>query len=204
MSEHEGRSRRETFRQDEVLAIKEELLTPEQLDAEMNKTGIVSQHAHLMQELVNRDAGLDHYSTMSPEISGALEALDLKLNYLITMQMEQTDDAEYDQRLVNLSSTGIGFSTQKKCNKGDHLKIMVNLPLFPPVKLELIGKVVSVSSKSGNRSGTWIGISFIYRCEQEEDTIIKYLFKRQRESIRAKYTHKSACKENQDEIQPGI
>jgi hypothetical protein len=205
MSKNEGRKRREAFRQDEVLAMKEELLTPEQFSAEMNKTGIVSQHASLMQEMVNHDAGPARYgSTLSPEITGALEALEQKLNYLITLQMENDDDTEYDQRLVNLSSTGIGFSTQEKCNKGDWLKIKLKLPLFPPVKLELLGEAVSVFHESGKRSGTRIGVSFLYRCEQEEDAIIKYLFKRQRERIRAKYTRKSLGKESDEEIEPGI
>ena len=205
MSKNEGRKRREAFRQDEVLAMKEELLTPEQFSAEMNKTGIVSQHADLLQELVNNDSGPGHYgSTLSPEITGALETLELKLNYLITMQMEDNDDDNYDQRFVSLSATGIGFSTQEKCNKGDWLKIKLKLPLFPPVKLELLGEIVSVLHESGKRSGTRIGASFVYRCEQEEDAIIKYLFKRQRERIRSKYTRKSLGKESDEEIQPGI
>jgi hypothetical protein len=205
MSKNEGRKRREAFRQDEVLAMRVELLTPEQLSDEMNRTGIVSQHSGLIQELVNHDAGLGHYSTtLSPEISGALEALELKLNYLITMQIANDDDDEYDQRFVSLSATGIGFLTQEKCKKGDWLKIKLKLPLFPPLKLELLGEVVSAVSERGKQSGTRIGASLVYRCEQEEDAIIKYLFKRQRERIRAKYTRKLLHGNNDEEMEPDI
>ena len=191
MSNDEGRDHRRTFRQDEVLAMKEELLTPEQFDCEMNTTGIVSQQTNMMQEFLNHDAASNlHGSSLSSEVTGALETLEHKLNFLITLQLEKEDKTEYDQRLVNLSATGMGFSTQKQCKKGDKLKITVNLPLFPPVKLELLGEVVSISPKNKHQSGPWIGISFLFRCEQEEEIIIKYLFKRQRERIRAKYTHK--------------
>lgn len=192
MSENEGRDSREAFRQDEVLPMQEELLTPEQFNAEMNRTGIVSQNSGLIQELVNNDASPGHYgTTLSPEIAGALETLELKLNYLITLQMENDEDDEYDQRFVSLSASGIGFLTQEKCKKGDWLKVKLKLPLFPPLKLELLGKVVSAVSERGKQSGTRIGLSFLYRCEQEEDGIIKYLFKRQRERIRAKYARES-------------
>ena len=194
VSKYEGRNCREAFRQDEILAIEEELLTSEQFNAEMGKTGIVSQNASLMQELVNHDTGADHHgTTLNTETTKWLENLELKLNYLITLQMENDDDTEYSQRFVNLSSTGIGFSTQKQCNKGDWLKIKINLPLFPPVKLELLGEVVSISPKSGDQNDLRIGVSFLYRCEQEEDAIIKYLFKRQREKIRVKYSQKSVA-----------
>ncbi len=192
MSKGEVRNRREAFRQTEVLPMQEELLTPEQLSAEMNRSGIVSQHSGLIQDLINNDAGPGHYgTTLSPEITGALETLELKLNYLITLQMGNDDDEEYSQRFVSLSAKGIGFLTQEKCSKGDWLKIKLKLPLFPPLKLELLGKVVSTVAERGKHSGTRIGVSFLYRCEQEEDGIIKYLFKRQRERIRAKYARES-------------
>lgn len=188
MSIDEGSSRREAFRQDELLPIKEELLTPEQFAVEMNRTGIVSQHADLVQELINSEAlsaerGTSH---ISPEMAAVLNTMEMKLNYLIAMNLEKANDSEYEQRLVNLSATGIGFLTQEQCSKGDHLKIKISLPLFPPMKLELLGEVVS-ASPNGDRDGTRIGVSFIYRCEQEEDMVVKYLFKRQRERIRTKY-----------------
>lgn len=192
MAVNEGRSRREAFRQDELLPIREEFLTPEQFSAEMNRTGVVSQHAGLVQELINNEAlSADYGGSASPEVTSALSTLELKLNYLIAMNLEKASDGEYDQRLVNLSATGIGFTTLAKCSKGDRLKVRINLPLFPPMQLELLGEVVSASPGEDRQGGTRIGVSFIYRCEQEEDAIVKYLFKRQREKIRAKRTEQS-------------
>ncbi|ATX78574.1 PilZ domain-containing protein [Mariprofundus aestuarium] len=201
MSKNGRRNHRETFRQDEVLAIKEELLTPEQFSLEMNKVGTVSQNSRLAQELLNHDS----QENLSPEVAGALEALDLKLNFLISLQMEKSDDAEHDQRLVSLSSTGIGFSTQERFKKGDHLKIKMNLPMFPPVKLELIGEVVAISSRGKSRSETWIGVSFLHRCKEDEEIIVKYLFKRQREKLRAKDARKALSGNNsKQEMGSGI
>jgi len=188
MSDNEGQQRREVFRQDEVLSMQEELLTTEQFNAEMNKTGLVSQQADLVQDLMSHETEPGHYgTTLSPEISGALESLEVKLNYLIAMQMGNEEEAEYGQRFVSLSVGGIGFITAEKCKVEDWLKIKLQLPLFPPLKLELLGKVVSAVSVRGKPGQTRVGLSFLYRCEQEEDGVMKYLFKRQREKIRAKY-----------------
>ena len=191
MPTDEASNRREAFRQTEVLPMQEELLTPEQLSAEMNISGIVSAHSGL-QDLMSNDSGSGHYgSTLSPEISGALETLDQKLDYLINLHMDKDDEQEYGQRLVDMSANGIGFLTQEKCSTGDWLKIKLKLPLFPPLKLNLLGKVVDAVADKGNHGETRIGVSFVYRCEQEEDGIIKYLFKRQRERIRAKHARES-------------
>lgn len=200
MTIDEGRTQREAFRQDELLPMQEEFLTVEQFSAELNRTGIISQHANMVQELINGEAlSYDRApSNISPEVATALSTLELKLNYLIAMNLEKADDAEYDQRLVNLSATGIGFTTQEKCNKGDRLKVKINLPLFPPLKLELLGEVVSATANT-DQNGTRIGVSFIYRCEQEEDAVVKYLFKRQRERIRTKY-NKAKREDSEEEL----
>ena len=190
MAIEEGRSRREAFRQDELLAMKEEMLTPEQFEAELNGTGIVSQHTGLEQALISNDSFLERSggnSKTDPEVAAALEALEMKLNYLISMNLEKSSDSDYEQRLVNLSATGIGFVTQLPCNQGDRLKVKMSLPMFPPVRLELLGEVMSVSSADDKQGGYRIGVSFIYRCAQEEEAIVKYLFKRQRERIRIKH-----------------
>jgi len=189
MAINEGRSRREAFRQDELLPMREEMLTPEQFEAEMNRTGIVAQNAGLMEELINSDAMWDRSKSqkIDPEIASALGALELKLNYLIAMNLEKAGEVKYEQRLVNLSATGIGFTTKLPCEKGDPMMIRLNLPMFPPVKLDLLGEVVSISANDSKQGGARIGVSFIYRCAQEEEAVVKYLFKRQRERIRTKY-----------------
>jgi hypothetical protein len=178
------KNRRETFRQDEQLAIKEEFLTPEQFSAEMNRTGIDLQNDGMIEQLMNNDT---HSITHdSPEAMKTLKALEQKLNYLISLNTQQAVDAGYDLRPVNLSASGMGFVTQEQCNRGDHLKVKINLPLSLPLKLELLGKVVGISSGENKQNGTRIGISFIYRCKQEQEIIVKYLFKRQRENLREK------------------
>ena len=189
MAIDEGQSRREAFRQDELLPMREEMLTPEQFEAELNRTGIATQNSGLMEDLVNSDVMRDREGSLkiNPEIATALEALELKLNYLIAMNLEKTGEAKYEQRLVNLSATGIGFTTTLPCNKGDHIMIRLNLPMFPPVRLDLLGEVMSVAAKQGKQGGTRIGVSFIYRCAQEEEAVVRYLFKRQRERLRTKY-----------------
>jgi hypothetical protein len=173
-----------------MLRMKEELLSKDQYELEMNRVGIISGPSNMLQSLsggasLHEGVGLTHGN---PEVSKALELLDAKLNYVIGMSvLQKTDDADLKERLVNMSATGMRFTTKEFCKKGEHLKITMSLPLSPPVLLELVAEVVYIKVRDGR---TQVGVAFIFRCEEEEDSVIRYIFKRQRETIRMKYREK--------------
>ena len=101
--------------------------------------------------------------------------------------LQQTNHEDLEERLVNMSATGMRFTSSELCKKGEHLKITMSLPLSPPVFLELLAEVVYISVEEGR---TQLGVTFTFRCEQEEDAMTRYIFKRQRETIRMKYREK--------------
>jgi len=182
----EGQNRRLDFRQDDVLYMKAETLSEEQLKIEKNRAG--TQRTKLLQSLASHDLLSEggRYGHLDPNVSSALEILDEKLNYLIGINVaKQSDCSDLEEHLVNMSVSGMRFTMQGDCKVNDWLKITLRLPLFPPVIIELLAKVMHVKAMSENK--IQLGVAFSYRCEDEEDAITTYIFKRHRETIRIKY-----------------
>jgi len=180
MPDQKGRNRRSDFRQDDMLRMKEVVLSKDQFELELNRASPVSDKSSLQKRLAGNDAAVN------PEVSKALELLDAKLNYVIEMNMlqQQSNQIEMEERLVNISATGMRFTTSEPCRKGDHLKITMSLPVSsPPIMLELLARVVYINEKNGR---VQLGASFIFRSGKEEEALVGYIFKRQREMLRMK------------------
>jgi len=188
MPDKEIRNQRLDFRQEDVLRINDVLLSDEQYEAEKNRTGIRPHQPGLLQSLAGDDAlsaegGCQAH--LNPEVAKAMELLEVKLNYLIGLNMQQQPDhADLTERTVNMSVSGMGFTTDTHYKVGDYLKITLSLPVSPPVILDILARTVRVEAMPGG--GAKLGVSFIYRCEKEEDIVTKYIFRRHRESIRMK------------------
>jgi len=192
MLNKEKRNQRLDFRQDDMLRMHDMLLSREQYEAEKNRTGIHSQQPGLLQSLAGNDALSDGggQAHLNPDVAKALELLEVKLNYLIGMNMlQQQDCADLTERPVNMSVSGMRFTTDGCYKVGDKLKITLSLPVFPPVILDILSRVVHVKVKPGGR--TQLGVTYIYRCEEEEEIVTRYIFKRHRESIRMKYRQRA-------------
>jgi len=191
MAVKEDRNRRLDFRQDDMLRMREVLLTKDEYSIEVNRVGISSNQSSLLHGMSSGAYGHEISSAahLSPEVSKALELLDAKLNYVIGLNaLQQVDHADLEERFVNMSATGMRFTSSVYCKKGEHLKITMSLPLSTPVLLEVLAEVVDV--KKVAKGKTELGVAFRFRCEEEEDNVVRYIFKRQRENIRMKYREK--------------
>jgi len=132
---------RGAFRQNEVISMQHELISPEQYSMEAD-------------------------------------------NYPNTLQAGETENIKFTQHFVNISASGIGLFTDAHYKKDYLLKLHFNLAMEGSERVNILAKVVRVVPPT-KKQDRWIGASFLYRCEQEKGKIIKYLFKRQREKIRA-------------------
>jgi len=188
MPESKSVNQRLDFRQDDVIRMKAVRLTPEQYEAEIHRTGIRSLQSGMLRQLAGCDGTGETFGQqgVNPEVARALGTLEAKLNYLIGVNLlQQTDLSELEDHLVNISTTGMRFSSDVRYKKGDHVLITVSLPVFPPVVMDLLARVVHVRNVDGGEFQT--GVSFIYRSEEAEDTVTQYIFRRHREMIRLKY-----------------
>jgi len=176
---------RQDFRVDDMIPICDEKMTREAFEISKSKVGIKSRQNSMLQTMVGRDLFGDEHEGVSPEVSGALEALDAKLNYLIGVNMlNDASHSDMQEKAVNLSVSGASFVSENDYTVGDVAKITLMLPSFPPSTLELLAVLRRVDVVDGGRKR--IGAQFYYRCDEEEDTIAKYVYRRHRESIRAK------------------
>jgi len=185
MHEVKNNHGRQDFRIDDVIPVSDKKLTADEFGLCKNKVGIRSRQNSMLQQMVGRDvfATAAHEDSNS-EMSQALEALDAKLNYLIGVNMlNDASHSDMQERPVNLSLTGISFTTSHSYQLGDNTHINLMLPSFPPSILELVGTIVRVSSLDEKHSK--IGAKFYFRSDDEEDTIAKYVYRRHRETIRA-------------------
>jgi len=176
---------RQDFRIDDMIPIHDEKLTPEQFAAYKTKIGIKSRQSSMLQQMVGRDVfAADEHEGMNPEMSKMMESLDAKLNYLIGINMlNEASHSEMQERLVNLSVTGVSFVSDCNYKTGDVARVTLLLPLFPPSTLELIGRVKRLEKVGDGR--VRVAIRFFYRCDDEEDAVAKYVYRRHREAIRA-------------------
>jgi len=177
-------NRRQDFRIDDVLPMRDELISNEEFEHQKSQLGIRSRQNSMLRSMIGRDvfASVNHDS-MNPDLANAIETLDAKLNYLIGVNMlNDANRSDLQERTVNLSVTGASFHTDKPYRSHDCLKITMMLPSFPPMVLELIGEVTWAKPE---KNGTLhIGVRFHFRCSEEEDNVAKYVFQRHREHLR--------------------
>lgn len=177
-------NRRQDFRIDDVLPMRDELISSEDFEQQKTQLGIRSRQNSMLRGMVGRDvfASVNHES-MHPDLINAIETLDAKLNYLIGMNMlNDANRSDLQERPVNLSVTGASFHSDKPYRSHDCLKITMMLTSFPPMVLELIGKVTW--AKPQQNGIIHLGVHFYFRCTEEEDNVAKYVFQRHREHLR--------------------
>ncbi|MEK6711841.1 MAG: PilZ domain-containing protein [Nitrospinota bacterium] len=84
---------------------------------------------------------------------------------------------------VDLSSGGMRFIAGVPLAKGDHLKIVIPLPPLHPVVVSAIGKVVKISEVrlASGKKACEAAIQFLAIHEGDQEEIVAYSFKRQRQ-----------------------
>jgi len=197
MSDNQDKNRRQDFRVDDLLPMKDTLLDKEQFEYERTHIGIRSRQSSMLRNMVGNDV----FSSLSSEqndseISNALGALDAKLNYLIGVNMlNDANRSDLVERPVNLSVTGMSFATPQSYKVGDTMEVVLMLPALPPMVLEVLAIVQRV--KPAEKGKTNVGVSFVYRCNEEEDQLSRYIFKRHREMIRIESRQQEATQQLQ-------
>lgn len=84
---------------------------------------------------------------------------------------------------IDLSSGGMRLITGVPLGKGDHLKILIPLPPLHPVTVSAIGKAVKISEVllASGKKACEAAIQFTAINEEDQEEIVSYSFKRQRQ-----------------------
>ncbi|MDX8401007.1 MAG: PilZ domain-containing protein [Mariprofundaceae bacterium] len=186
----EQQNKRQDFRVEDVIPVRDEPLDEAAFEASRNRVGIRSRQSAMLQEMVGRDVFSGDFEGVNPELAKAMEMLDAKLNYLIGVNMlNDASHGDLEERPVNLSVTGASLVSPHPYQTGDHLRLHMMLPSFPPTILDLLGEVVWARRDDSGR--TVFGMRFLYRCDEEEDTVARYVYRRHRETIRTRNRDKA-------------
>jgi PilZ domain len=186
MPDQDQRNRREDFRIDDVMHMRDEPLSVAEFESRKKRIGVRSRMSSTLRNLLAHDVDVEQVmkqAEVPDELVQAIEALDSKLNYLISMNMlNEADRDQLEEREVNVSTTGMSFFTDLPHKVGEPMQITLVIPTFPPQMMELLAEVKWVKPRKS--ACPQIGVNFFFRSLEEQDSIARYVFKRHREMIR--------------------
>lgn len=125
----------------------------------------------------------------------AITLLDQKLDFLISMAQAQmranVEATEFYRAQVNISGSGIRFPSQQLYSKGSHLWVgMVFIGAAPSFRVDAVGRVERLSSSVKSRGektpSVEVGARFVAINDQDSEQILRYVFQKQREMLRAR------------------
>ena len=120
---------------------------------------------------------------IDPFVINALLDINIKLSLILNMLSSEKKKSIFtkDPTKVNLSEGGIGFTIKESVEIGEILELKMLLPIFPIAIIKVWGKVVR---KNPQGDGNTIGIEYTKIKEEDQNKIVHYIFKKQRELLR--------------------
>ncbi|MGD0884136.1 MAG: PilZ domain-containing protein [Thermodesulfovibrionales bacterium] len=159
------------FRVDDVFPVRYQRVTE---NVPLKKSTVLSQDVIEMSDTDLPDG------TVSPKLWKMLDSMNAKLNMILErLNLESAGLTTAENKMVNVSATGIRMSLQDRSDIGDIYEIKMLLPTTPPVGIETYGRVVRARD-IGNGEYE-VGLQFIEMEDDVRDEIIRYTLKRQRE-----------------------
>lgn len=121
--------------------------------------------------------------TINPRLWQMLVDINAKLTMILDrLNFESEGFKKSEEKMVNLSASGIRFTTNEKVVPGDKLEVKMLLPTGPPVGIVTYGDVIRANEI---RDGQYeVSLHFSDMDEEVREEIIRYAINRQREMIR--------------------
>jgi hypothetical protein len=120
------------------------------------------------------------------DLYARLEAVERKLDRVMEVLLARDGAGYIRYAEVDVSASGIRFSSDIGWDEGTYLELQIGLPSIPVAKVSALGKIVRTERKSGDVNGPWqIGVSFVAMREKEKDLLVHYVFSKERERLRA-------------------
>ena len=132
---------------------------------------------------------------VNPYIANILLRIDQKLDMLLNFLVKGADSKELallEPSEVNISSSGLGFISDSLLSVGDILEVKM---IFPTSYFNIIKAFVNVTrvEKEAIFNGSLkylIGATFLHIDEDDREDIVKYVFKKQKESLRKRSSYR--------------
>jgi hypothetical protein len=121
--------------------------------------------------------------TINPKLWQMLVDISAKLTMILDrLHFESEGFKKSEEKMVNLSASGIRFTMNENVAPGDRLELKMLLPTGPPVGIITYGNVVRVNEIGDEQYE--VSLHFSDMDEEVREEIIRYAINRQREMIR--------------------
>jgi len=179
-------NRREDFRIVDVLYMREEPLSASEFEARKQAMDMPSRISSSLRNMLPRDVEVEQllqHSDVPGELVRALETLDAKLNYLISVHMiNEAERHRLQEHTIDISTTGMSFFSEHLLQAGQAMQVVLVVPTAPLQIMELLAEVKWVRQEEDGRPR--VGVAFCFRNMEERDGVARYVFRRHREMIR--------------------
>ncbi len=120
--------------------------------------------------------------TISPGLWKILASLNSKLELILQRLRFGCYEPGAENRVVNLSESGIRFTMDERVEIGDIIEIRMLLPTYPPAGILTYGRVVRVNAAADGKHE--VALHFLDMEDDVRKELSKYTIKRQRNIIR--------------------
>jgi len=121
--------------------------------------------------------------TINPKLWQMLVDINAKLTMILDrLHFESEGFKKSEEKIVNLSASGMRFMMNENVAPGDRLEIKMLLPTGPPIGILTYGNVVRVNETGDEQYE--VSLHFSDMDEEVKEEIIRYAINRQREMIR--------------------
>lgn len=131
-------------------------------------------------------------TNIPPEVIHEIHSIHRKLDFIIKLlgPSDEENIFKKEPEEVNISGSGMRFRTPEPLRAGEYVEVKLVLPIASGVIIELIGQVVRCISSpleacSDVHRQHETAMTFVAINEDDREFIIRYVFKRQRELLRA-------------------
>jgi hypothetical protein len=192
--DHGENEKRSYFRIDDVISV---VANPVEIDLENLdefKKCIVSSKAFAMTDSSVEPEGFPGDNgdiSENRKLYEMLAEIKSKVDYIINhLMIEKEGLFTTAKKRVNISASGIRFTTEQEANVGDVMEIKLLLPTFPPVAVFAYGRVTRIKKLKNGKSD--IALEYLNMSESVRNEIVRYTLEHQREMIR-KMKEAGAC-----------
>jgi hypothetical protein len=142
---------------------------------------------HFLRDLVAHD---EVTQKKKGQIYAYVRMIDKKLDMILDLLTKSEDKRTYTNRHidVNIGGAGIRFVSDVNLSTGTYVELKVILPLLPFPKITALCQVTR-GRRIVRADGTtnWeVALNFLAINENDRDLLVKYIFARERESLRNK------------------
>jgi hypothetical protein len=179
-------NKRNYFRVELVTPVKWRILHTD--ETEIVKKGAVS--GLLTQNLFKNEMPEEIPSTKNDEhVSRAFQTLNNKLNFIIKSILS-AEALPSDDKIVEISASGLKFTTRENLDTGTLLKMNLIFPASPHLQIELIAETMRIQKLD---DACLVAANIICIDDDARDFLIKMIFQKQRIDIRRVKTGMEAC-----------